>query len=833
MLSAMEERTGRFEVDALLREAGWLRSLSRALSDLPDRALELEQETWLAAVRAQPSTDRGLRPWLATVMRNAARAFARADAQRALRDREAAREEALPSSHELAARADVQRALVEHVLALEEPYRSTVLLCFYEGLAPGEVARRQGVPAGSVRSRLSRGVELLRRRLDDRCGGERSRWLSALTPLGAARPEFAALSAFPVSLAAGVAMKKFAVVVLVLCLATAGWYAMERDALPRAETVAPVAAPDGALARPAAGGGAAAQEPPEPTAPAEPREALAAPPPPAPAPPRPRVRLVDELTAEAVPEFELALVGEDPATARVVSDASGEFELDVRPGDRVRLDLVENLGGNDLIQTTRDRVDRVRVELDAPAPATTAPLELRIPVGPTYRLALTPPPGHSLAELEASLRSADPRQAFDVARARVREGALPWLRFRPAANFVAAGPPWKLEVQTDDGLWCATASVDERSGIAQRTVALTFESRARLTGKLLGPDGAAIAREYVRLEREGASFDDPKNRPQMQATRADGGFDYRALSPGKWTLSAAIAGYEEWRSELTLGELESRAVEVRLAAAAPGAFARIEGVIESTTGAYDDAVYVSLYPAAGGAGQGAKVAWSEVDGRRQGRFVAEGLKPGKYRVSARVPGLLSVEPRVAEVEAGGEIARFVVRDDVQSVAWHARAFAGESALPEFRVTLEADGLVVSASAAQGLAVVEHIPSGTLCEYTVRADGFAPRYGELAIDGTTSAESAARFELQPGWGTAVTVVDRDGGPIARARIYFDDQFAAETDDRGRARVVLDHEPQTVRVEHLDWRLAPGTSIAPETGRFRTWEPFLRVVLEPRS
>jgi hypothetical protein len=40
-----------------------------------------------------------------------------------------------------------------------------VLLCYAEDLSPNEVARRQGIPAATVRSRLKRGLAELRRRL--------------------------------------------------------------------------------------------------------------------------------------------------------------------------------------------------------------------------------------------------------------------------------------------------------------------------------------------------------------------------------------------------------------------------------------------------------------------------------------------------------------------------------------------------------------------------------------------------------------------------------------------------------------------------------------------
>ena len=87
-------------------------------------------------------------------------------AGRAAREREVAREEALPSSADLAARAEVQRNLVDEVLRLDDPYRSLLLLRYYEGLDVAEIARRRDSTPGSVRGQLSRATALLRERLD-------------------------------------------------------------------------------------------------------------------------------------------------------------------------------------------------------------------------------------------------------------------------------------------------------------------------------------------------------------------------------------------------------------------------------------------------------------------------------------------------------------------------------------------------------------------------------------------------------------------------------------------------------------------------------------------
>jgi hypothetical protein len=75
------------------------------------------------------------------------------------------------------------RELVERVLALDEPYRSTILLRFFEGVKPQEIARRVGASEEAVRQRLKRGLDRLREQLDAEHGGERERWIAGLAPL--------------------------------------------------------------------------------------------------------------------------------------------------------------------------------------------------------------------------------------------------------------------------------------------------------------------------------------------------------------------------------------------------------------------------------------------------------------------------------------------------------------------------------------------------------------------------------------------------------------------------------------------------------------------------
>jgi RNA polymerase sigma factor (sigma-70 family) len=165
----------------LLARREWIRALARTLATDGASADDLEQETLAVALRSPPPGG-GLPPaWLATVLRNLSRRTRR-DATRVRRREEAAaRREAAPDPADVVARAEIHRRVVDAVLALPEPARTAILLRFYDGLPPREVAARTGVPVETARSRVKRALEDLRRRL----GGERGReaLLLALAPL--------------------------------------------------------------------------------------------------------------------------------------------------------------------------------------------------------------------------------------------------------------------------------------------------------------------------------------------------------------------------------------------------------------------------------------------------------------------------------------------------------------------------------------------------------------------------------------------------------------------------------------------------------------------------
>jgi protocatechuate 3,4-dioxygenase beta subunit len=158
----------------------------------------------------------------------------RSDRRRERRE-EASREilDPAPSPEALVARAEAQRAVVDAVLSLDEPYRSTVLLRYFEELTSVEIARRLAIPEGTVRRRLKEAIDRLRSSLGtDRA--ERTRMLAPLLiPLARSRP-------IPISVGV-IAMKKLVAVMIVIAIAisvTVWWRHAHSPTSPLPGTVA-------------------------------------------------------------------------------------------------------------------------------------------------------------------------------------------------------------------------------------------------------------------------------------------------------------------------------------------------------------------------------------------------------------------------------------------------------------------------------------------------------------------------------------------------------------------------------------------------------------------
>lgn len=203
--------------DELLRHAQWMRALARSLVLDDATADDVTQDAWRVALERPPRAMAALRGWLAAVIRSLVAKRARGEARRRLREIAVAPHEAVAATDDVVDRAEIHRRLVDAVLELDEPYRSTLLLRFFDGLPPRAIAERKGLPDATVRSHLKRGLDRMRERFDAEHGGDRGAWVALMQPLAFMKPATLTLPGLP-GLSKGILMGAKAKVAIAVAL---------------------------------------------------------------------------------------------------------------------------------------------------------------------------------------------------------------------------------------------------------------------------------------------------------------------------------------------------------------------------------------------------------------------------------------------------------------------------------------------------------------------------------------------------------------------------------------------------------------------------------------
>ncbi len=141
-----------------------------------DQVEEAVGSVFISAYRglARFRGEAALSTWLYRIAVNEARARIRQKRRRRLGGllsfhEPALSREALPETNDPAKRflhSEEDRLLWQAVRALPEPYRTPVVLRYMSGMATGEIAEALRRPSGTVRFQLSRGLQILRERLE-------------------------------------------------------------------------------------------------------------------------------------------------------------------------------------------------------------------------------------------------------------------------------------------------------------------------------------------------------------------------------------------------------------------------------------------------------------------------------------------------------------------------------------------------------------------------------------------------------------------------------------------------------------------------------------------
>lgn len=803
--------------DDLLAHTEWLTRLARAL--VGDAAADdVVQDTYEVALTKPPRRDGPLRPWLGGVARNVARMTTRGRVRREQREVAAVAAPAeAPSPDELVARAQMQQKVGRLVLELHEPLRSTLLLRFFEGMTAAEIARTQGVPAATVRSRLKDALDRIRATLDAEHGRDRRAWAGLLAPLPAALPDGAAVLAGGLLLKTSVKVLLVVVIAVVLAAGTriAGLWGGGGGGTPKAPV--PVA-----------------QSPsPGPSAPAPARQALTAPARELPtfydADPKGTLRLEGQVIDEndaPVARARVAIDSNPPKVVETESDGVFVFEglirrdyrIEATAGDRYAGPARLRLGDNTEPVTLRLRkggtVEVVVTERQGGAPVKGAEVELRSTltwkattngdgiavlrgVGASWSPLAVRAKGFAPAAMmvnTSGLPEATERVALSLARGAAVSGRVIDDRKKPiaGARVVAANASEPLPVvdprrdgvltaadgtftlpALSAGTWRLTATAGDHApatsvpltvdGEHARTgIELVMTSGAVVRGVVTDSAGKPVPAADVRVVAQGFV----EWRARRQAFTDDGG--RFAISGLERRAVEVVAWHETGASAIVPVDLASeREHEVKLVLDITGAIAGT--VVDRSGQPIGDAQVIAEPDWSGGTSD--RAAWS-VRGIQQtvtdqgGAFSFAGLPDGSYRVRAARPGASETALELSEgvvATPGGAPIRIVVPADGRLI--------GKLQLPDgkspaaFSATL-GDTTPVPFGAKDGAFAL----AGAAGSYrlTLSGPGFVTTTKQVTIDEGKETDLGT-ITVQPGRSISGRVLDEHGVPVAKATV----------------------------------------------------------------
>ncbi|HVK86868.1 MAG TPA: sigma-70 family RNA polymerase sigma factor [Kofleriaceae bacterium] len=540
----------------LLAHTDWLHQLARAL--VGDAAAgDVVQQTYEIALTHPPKREGALRPWLGGVARNVARMTTRGRVRRQRReDAVVATPTAdVPTPEELVARVQLHQRVASIVLALHEPLRSTLLLRFFEGMSAAEIARAQGIPAATVRSRLQDALARVRETLDEEHRGDRRAWAVVLVPSIAAVPSGSAALAGGMLVKTGLKIVVALVVAAVLVVGArfAGLWGGDGGA---------TATPPAPLAKPAIPSAPPATTPPARAAAAGPRELPAF----HDADPQGTLRLEGQVIDEHDAPVAGALVAIDSNPPRVVeTEGDGSFAFDgLIPRDY----HVESSRGDGYAGPAW-----LRLGPDA------EPVTLRMRRGGTVEVVVTDKRDGSAVEgAEVELRS-----------------ALTWKATTDAAGIATlrgVGPTWSpLAVRAAGFAPAAMMLGASGAPAAPDRVSISLARGAALSGRVDDERGKPVggARVVATSASEPMPVVDPRRDGVLAA--ADGTFTLASVAAGTWRITATHADFAPQTSVPLTVDGEHEKTGIVLALTAGGV---VRGVVKDKAGSPVASAEVSI-----------------------------------------------------------------------------------------------------------------------------------------------------------------------------------------------------------------------------------------------
>lgn len=484
--------------------------------------------------------------------------------------------------------------------------------------------------------------------------------------------------------------------------------------------------------------------------------------------------------------------------------------------------------------------------------------EIRIDIGPTYRLDTTLPNGTAVEDFYATFpqpsiglrelhRAVAENPSSSMAmfygsamkpnaleqQAPLRVGEPVWARFPSPVILIEALQEeyggYDLHVRSRNGHWSGRATVSSLEGIYTELVSVTLTAHGAIEGTVLNNEGKPVPTAWIQLSPATA----PSQPVREIGADGKGRFAFKWLVRGEYEVTVQDDRYDEWKSAVSIEAESTQRLEARLTAGVP--LGTVSGVLRSRTGQHRS--------------KGGSVSLKSLDDsdfflyktvtyrKRSGEYLAEfsfdDVPSGNYELSLQPLDNMRWETRQMIVSPPAEGLEFICEDGGPTFDLEVRAIDAETGDPigkSWNIVWQGDPLDdVRLDDDWETGLYEAVPEGVSLHWALHAEGYRLARGDESHIHAEANHRVIEARLVRGWGQIFKVTTREREPIAGVELVADGNSLGVTDSQGMVSMDLDAKPRSLEFRYEGWHVSWGR-IDPEEDGF-SWGPETPVYLSP--
>ncbi|MCY3003840.1 MAG: carboxypeptidase-like regulatory domain-containing protein [Planctomycetota bacterium] len=518
-----------------------------------------------------------------------------------------------------------------------------------------------------------------------------------------------------------------------------------------------------------------------------------------------RARLVDAESGEPLQDYMLRLGTRDGRREQLVSDRAGLVASAVDYPEGTLLLFCYDEYGPELGDDQRKPLHYLELEHTIEK-ALAGPHELRLEVGPTYRLELEGPPAALEAPLAADLRwySNDRPPTPAIGSFVVRAGTPPWVRFPPRFRPFETYATIALAISSRDGRWYGSTRVPGTRG--EHTVSVELTAQGIVVVRVLDPDGNGIPGALVELHPLVAGA--PEAAVARQKTAGNGLVEFLFVPTGAYSVSAVAASFER-RFQSLVVDGEQRSDATLALARQPGGLT-ISGRVIGLPG-NSPSLTLTLFGVRRGTDFGLQreLVFDRQGDEAKAEFEFTDLAPGDYVLDCYAGFEWWLEPCPLQVSAGTRGIELRLEQGPEPPWFELVATDAGTGKPLDEVCAWFEHSADSIFQMSGPPLVLYPPSRVTSDSRlgVVAPGYRAAHGSLAELRDDGEHPKLELKLERGWSGEFIALGPGFAPIAGVRVVLDGETAGTTNVQGTLDLVRERAPARIELDYRGWLVEP--------------------------